>query len=74
MGRVTEEEEEEGGRGLEAWEVEGWEVGGEGVPVCEAEGLGEGSSTFTVEMLPTGDIKWFNTLCIPMESIETDYS
>ena len=39
------------GGGWEGWEV-GWEVGGEGVPVWEAEGLGEGSSTFTWEMLP----------------------
>ena len=30
----------------------GREVGGDGVPVWEAEGLGEGSSIFTVEILP----------------------
>ena len=30
----------------------GREVGGEGVPVWEVVGLGEGSSTFTVEILP----------------------
>lgn len=28
------------------------EAGGEGDPVWEAEGLGDGSSTFTVEILP----------------------